>query len=65
MRTKHKTLLYVGLGLAAWYLYQKRQGNNIFGQPAAVTTASLTNNAATAAANASLAAMPIAPVVTA
>lgn len=53
---KQKTLLYVGLGLAAWWYYQKSKGNNIFGQPAASVTAS-TNAALAAAANASPAAL--------
>lgn len=53
---KKQTLLYVGLGLAAWYFYQKQKGNNIFGQPAVASTAA--NNAAlAAAANASPAAL--------
>jgi hypothetical protein len=60
MRRKHKTLMYLALGAAAWWYYQKQRGNNFLGQPAAVTTASLTN--AGNATNAAVAAIPVATV---
>lgn len=44
---RNKTFLYLTLGIAAWWYWQKQKGNNIFGQPA---IAALTPAAAAATA---------------
>lgn len=58
MARKNRTLLYVALGAAAWYFWQKKKGNNFFGQP--VIAATPANPAALAAAQAAGIANPTA-----